>query len=102
MPEYIFAYHGGEMPETEEEGAKMMERWNIWMQGLGDALVEPGNPVGKSWTVSADGVEANGGSNPLSGYSVVSAESMEAAAEMAKGCPHVDSGTVELAEIIPM
>ena len=102
MPEYIFAYHGGEMPETEEEGAKMMERWNVWMQGLGDALVEPGNPVGKSWTVSASGLETNGGSNPLSGYSVVTAESMEAAAEMAKGCPHMDSGTVELAEIITM
>lgn len=102
MPEFVFAYHGGEMPETPEEGAKLMERWNIWMQGLGDALIEPGNPVGKSWTVSANGVEHNGGSNPLSGYSVVSADSMEAAVAMVKGCPHLDSGTVELAEIIPM
>lgn len=102
MPDYILAYHGGKMPETPEEGAKLMERWQAWLGGLGDANVEPGNPVGKSYTVSSSGVEDNGGSNPLSGYSIVKADSVEAAIELSKGCPHLDSGTIEVAEIIPM
>ena len=68
---------------------------------MGSAVVEIGNPVGMSKTVSADGVEDNGGSNPLSGYSLVSADTIEAAVELAKGCPIVtNEGSVEVAEAI--
>jgi len=102
MPEFIFAYHGGKMPETEEEGAALMARWQTWIDGLGDAMTNPGNPVGMSKTVSADGVADDGGSNPLSGFSVVRAQSMDAALDMTKGCPHLDGGTIEVAEIIEM
>ena len=102
MTNFMLAYHGGKMPESPEEGARLMARWQAWIDGLGDANVDPGNPVGKSWTVSAGGVEDNGGANPLSGYSVVKADNVEAAIELAKGCPHLDTGTIEIAEIIPM
>lgn len=103
MPNYIFAYHGGSKPETPEEGAEMMARWNAWLEGLGDAAVNPGNPVGMSKTVSADGVADNGGSNPLSGFSVVKADTMEAVIEMAKACPFVETGgTIEVAEMMEM
>ena len=102
MPNFIFAYHGGKRPESPEEGAKFMERWRAWMGGLGDAAVNRGNPVGKSKTVSASGVSDDGGSNPLSGITVVSANSIDEAIEMAKGCPHLDHGTIEVAEMIEM
>ncbi len=102
MSNYIFAYHGGKMPENPEEGAKLMARWKAWMESLGDSLVIPGAPVGKSKTVSADRVADDGGSNPLSGYSVVKADSMDAALELAKNCPHVDHGTIEVAEEMKM
>lgn len=104
MPEFIFAYHGGKTPESPEEGEKVMAAWQAWMGGMGAALVQPGAPVGLSKTVSSDGVADDGGANPLSGYSVVSAADIAAAAEMAKGCPMVvdGSGSVEVAEIIPM
>jgi len=102
MTQFIFAYHGGKKPETPEAGAKLMERWKAWMGGLGAALVNPGAPVGMSKTVSAGGVVDNGGSNPLSGYSVVEADSIEAAIKMAKGSPHLDHGTIEIAPIIDM
>jgi len=87
MTNFMLAYHGGKMPESPEEGARLVARWQAWIDGLGDANVDPGNPVGKSWTVSAGGVENNGGANPLSGYSVVNADNVEAAIELAKGCP---------------
>ncbi len=102
MSNYIFAYHGGKRPETPEAGAELMARWKAWMGGLGDALVNPGNPVGKSKTVSSGGVSDDGGSNPLSGFSIVKADSMDAALEMAKGCPHLDHGTIEVAEAMEM
>jgi hypothetical protein len=72
------------------------------MAGISDAVVNPGAPVGMSKTVSSGGVADDGGSNPLSGYTVVKADSIEAAIEMAKGCPHLDHGTIEVAPLMDM
>jgi hypothetical protein len=103
MAQFFFAYHGGSMPETKEEGERVMALWGAWMGGLGDAMLDGGNPVGMSVTVDANGVMDNGGSNPLSGYTIVEADSIEAAAEMAKGCPIIgNGGSVEVAPIIQM
>ena len=103
MPKFVFAYHGGSMPETEEESAQVMAAWGAWMGGIDDALADPGNPVGPSKTVTAGGVEDNGGANPLSGYTLVNADSIDQAVAMAKGCPILDSGgSVEIAEAIEM
>ena len=79
MPDYIIAYHGGKKPESPEEGAKHMAKWKAWVGGLGDAVVNPGTPLGMSKTVSADGVSDGGGPNALTGFSVVKADSMDAA-----------------------
>lgn len=103
MSKYLFVYHGGSMPETEEEGAKVMAAWGAWMGGLGAALVDGGAPVGMSNTVSASGTVDGGGANPASGYSIVEAASADAACEMAAGCPiNGSGGSVEVAEILPM
>ena len=102
MAQFIFAYHGGKMPETPEEGQALMARWQAWLGGLGDAVVNPGNPVGKSKTVSSSGVTDDGGSNPLSGFSIVSADDIDGAISLTKGCPHLDHGTIEVAEVIEM
>lgn len=104
MPDFFFAYHGGGTPETPEEGAKAMAAWQAWYGSMGDAVVNPGAPVGMSRTVSADGVADNGGANPLSGYTVVKADSIDAACDMAKGCPLVadGSGSVEVAPVVEM
>lgn len=104
MPNFVFAYHGGGMPETPEEGQKMMAAWTAWYGAMGDKVVDGGAPVGMSKTVSKSGVVDNGGSNPLSGYTVVSAATIEDACEMAKGCPMVadGSGSVEVAPVHEM
>ncbi|WP_164116460.1 YciI family protein [Sphingorhabdus sp. Alg239-R122] len=102
MPKYIFAYHGGKPPETPEEGEKVMAAWGEWLGGMGDAVVDGGNPAGPSKTVSASGVADDGGANPLSGYSLVNAPDMDAAIEMAKGCPVLNHGTVEVCEAVEM
>ena len=103
MPNYVLAYHGGKTPESPEEGAKQMAKWNAWVGGLGDAVVNPGTPLGKPKTVSSGGVSDDGGSNPLLGFSILKADSMDAALEMAKACPTLEiGGTIEVAEVMEM
>ncbi len=103
MSEYIIAYHGGKKPESPEEGARHMAKWKAWVSDLGDAVVNPGTPLGPSKTVSSDGVADDGGPNPLSGFSIVRADSMDAALEMAKACPTLDlGGTLEVAQVMKM
>ncbi len=102
MSQYIFAYHGGNMPENPEEGAKHMAKWEAWVGGLGTAVVNPGTPLGKSKTVSSSGVADDGGANPLLGFSIFEADSLDAAVEMAKGCPYLEFGTIEVAEVKEM
>ncbi|TCK99949.1 hypothetical protein BXY66_3655 [Shimia isoporae] len=104
MPKFMFIYHGGGRPETPEEGEKVMAAWMKWMEGIGSDMVDPGNPAGLSRTVSVDGVSENGGSNPVSGYTLVNAPDMDAACAIAKGCPILEGGkgTVEVAEAMDM
>lgn len=103
MTKFVFAYHGGKAPESPEEGAKVMAAWQAWFGALGEAIVDGGNPVGPSKTVSASGVADNGGPNPLSGYTLIDAADIDAAVDHAKGCPILqDGGSVEVAEAIEM
>ena len=47
-------------------------------------------------------VKDGGGSNRLTGYSVVEADSIEDAIEMAKTCPHLNYGTIDVGEVMEM
>lgn len=104
MPEFIFAYHGGKTPQSPEEVEREMAAWGAWFESMGTAVVIPGNPVGQSHTVTRDSVVQDGGANPISGYTVVKADSKDAAIDLAKGCPMVKDGTgsIEVAEIHEM
>ena len=104
MAKYIFVYHGGKAPESPEEGQKVMAQWMAWFGEMGDAVVDGGNPLGMSKTVSAGGVADDGGANPASGYTIVNAADMDGAIALAKGCPMVvnSEGSVEVAECMDM
>jgi hypothetical protein len=96
---YLLVYHGGSMPQSPEEGAQVMKAWTDWFSVLGSAVVDGGNPVSQVRTVAANGTVSNGGVNPSSGYSVLKADSLDAAVELAKGCPVLAGGaSVEVAE----
>ena len=103
MPNYVFAFHGGKKPDTPEAGAEMMQEWMTWMEANREQFVDIGHPVGMSKTVSASGVEDHGGPNPLSGYSIIKADTIEAACDLAKSCPHLNyEGSIEVAEAMEM
>ncbi|MGI9200249.1 MAG: hypothetical protein ACR2QL_04270 [Woeseiaceae bacterium] len=103
MPNYIFAYHSnGIMPKSPEEGAAHMERYKAWLDGMGDAVVNPGTPLKDSKTVSADGVEDGGGPNPIMGFTEVVANDIDDAVKMAQESPFLEMGTIEVAQIVKM
>ena len=98
MGKYVFVYRGGTRPASEAEGARVMEAWMSWFGTLGAAVIDGGNPFGASTAVASDGssVAATAG---LGGYSILSADSLSAAATLAKGCPILSAGgSVEVYE----
>lgn len=99
MPHYLFAYHGGKTPETPEETEVEIGCWQSWFDSIGDTIIDLGNPVGMSKTVSAAGVSDDGGPNPLSGYTIIQTSTFDKAIELAKACPIIGSGSIEVAEI---
>ena len=104
MAKFLFVYHGGSVPQTEEEIQQVLAAWNGWLGGLGASAIDPGNPVGLSHTVHPDGsVTADGGANPASGYGIFEASDAGDALAKAKGCPILEAGgSVEVAQIHEM
>ena len=100
MAKYLLVYHGGSMPEGEEAQAKVMAAWGTWFQTLGSALADGGNPVSQTKTIGSGGaVSDGGGANPATGYSLIEADSLDAAVNLAKGCPVLGGGaSIEVAE----
>ena len=104
MAKFLFVYHGGSKPETEEEIAQAMDAWGQWFGAMGSAVIDGGNPVGMSKTVLSDGsVVDNGGANPTSGYSLIEATDIDEAVAKAKDCPIREvGGSIEVAEAFDM
>jgi hypothetical protein len=102
MANYLLAYTGGGMAQTDTEREAAMAAWGGWFAQMGPAVVEVGNPVGASASVSASG--ANGAATSgLSGYSVISAQSLDEATALVKDCPVLEhGGKVDVYETIPV
>ena len=100
MGKYLLIYHGGSQPETKEAGKDVMAAWMKWFETLGPAVADVGNPVSQTRTITGGGaVAGGGGANPATGYSLINADSLDAAAHLAQGCPHLRAGgSVEVCE----
>ncbi|MBV9380402.1 MAG: hypothetical protein JOY82_18785 [Streptosporangiaceae bacterium] len=98
MSKYVLAFRGqpGGVPSPEAEQA-----WGAWFGQLGPAIADPGNRVGATRTMPA----AHGGDPAtavLTGYVVIEASDLDAAAKLAAGCPGLADGVdVEVAEVVP-
>lgn len=91
MANFVLLYHGGGMPDSDEERAKSMADWGEWMKQCGDSLVDPGNPCSNAKAVNKDGVSEISGDR-VTGYSILKADSIEQAIEAAKMVPLVVDG----------
>lgn len=103
MPKYVFAYHGGSMPDDPAEQQRIMGQWESWFGTMGDAVVDGGNPVAAVRVVNADGSVTDGAEGAISGYSLITADDFDGALSHAKGCPILEGGgSVEVGEAIEM
>lgn len=103
MGKYVLAYRGGGMGATPEEQEQAMNQWMTWFGGLGEAIVDAGSPFGPAATIASNGTVHDGGSSTLSGYSIITADSLEDACNKAKGCPVLSSGgDLEVYESLPI
>jgi len=87
MTDYLFLYSGGKMPETESEQADVMKAWGVWMENLGAAMKDGGNPfTPQAKTIDTSG-KVSDGPAAASGYSIIQAKSLDDAVKLAKDCP---------------
>lgn len=105
MANFVLLYSGGSMPETQAEQAQVMQAWGAWFGKIGSALVDGGNPftpVAK--TIDKNGKVSDGPVGTLAtGYSIIKADSLDAAVALAKGCPvFLGGGQISVYETFPV
>lgn len=100
MNKYLLVYRGAVKPQ---DGKQHMSDWMSWVHGMGDAMLDPGLPVGPAKTLTANGVTDTQSTSPISGISVIQAVDMHAALDLVKSCPHLNiGGSIELSEAMNM
>ena len=94
MANFVLLYSGGSMPETQAEQAAVMQAWGAWYSGLGSAVVDGGNPfTPKAKSIASNGTVSDGPVGTMaSGYTIIKADSLDEAVEMARGCPVLQGG----------
>jgi hypothetical protein len=88
---------------TPEQQKKGMEGWMKWMDAYKASLVDGGAPLGKTKRVDSKG--ASDTTNEVGGYSIIQAESADAATRMfGKDQPHLQmpGAWIEIIEIMPI
>jgi hypothetical protein len=104
MANYVFVYSGGKGVSVDEaERTAQYAQWGRWFEALDSAVVDGGVATGTAKTVGPGGSISDCGSRGITGYSIVSADSLDAAVELAKGCPVLEiGGAVDVYEAIAM
>ena len=92
------------LPEAERRAReqKGMAAWKAWAEKH-HAAIEMGGPLGKTKKVGQHGIEDI--SNPMGAFTVVRADSHEAAAKLFEDHPHFTifpGETIEIMPILPM
>ena len=97
MTTFLFTYRA---PANYVRGtAEDVAAWTAWFDSMNAAVVNIGNPVAESATVGDCGNKVL----PLDGYSLITADDLDAALAMAKGCPLMSrDGNVEVGSLLDL
>jgi hypothetical protein len=84
MKKFLFLAHG---PMDRSPEAQQAHRH--WWMSIQDHVVDSGNPLFNGRNVAADGVvsEVTPDMAPVTGYSLIQAESLDAAIALLRDCP---------------
>lgn len=107
MTKYMMVYKGEATAMedmTEEQGAAVLAGWTAWMEKVGSALSDVGTPFGPGASVVDDGTE--GMAQSLTGFSIVEADSLDAAKGLTNGHPYLSEGkgdyAIDVFEMLPV
>jgi hypothetical protein len=94
MAKFVFSYR---MPEDYRPGRPdSIASWTAFFAGMGDHVVDRGQPVSEAAELGHCGAGTR-----LGGYSLISADDLEAAVKLAKGCPALAEGAgVQVGQLI--
>ena len=87
--------------KEQEKGG--MDGWMTWVRKNEASIVELGSPLGKTKRINAKGISDT--QNEMTAYTIVQAESHEAAAELFANHPHFmifPGDSVEIMECLPI
>src|SRR6266481_4753996 len=108
MADFLYVFRGGGYQQlSPEQMQKHMQAWGTWIGELsnrgqfkgGDPLEPAGKQVKGKKKIVVDGPFAEA-KDLIGGYLLVTADSLDAAVELARGCPSLDlDGTVEVRPI---
>lgn len=102
-PDAMAGWQALDATERQRREAEGMQAWKRWVEDNAKAIVDNGAPLGKTKRVTKDGIADT--RNNLAAYTVVQAESQEAAARLFEGHPHFTifpGDGVEIMECLPM
>lgn len=95
MAKYVLAFRG-QPDRTPAAGED--EAWGAWFGSLGAAVIDAGHRVGQVRTLPAAGA-GDPAAMVLTGYVVITAGDLQAATDLARGCPGLRAGvSVEVGE----
>lgn len=106
MPRFMMVYKGEATDladMSEEQAAEVAAKWGQWIQSVGSALVDVGTPFGPAASYVDDGT--TGSAVPLSGFSIVEADNLDAAGALTAGHPYLSEGkgdyAIDVYEMMP-
>jgi len=86
--------------ELQKKAQEGIAAWKAWVEQHEQALVTMGGPLGKTKKISASGIENI--SNAMGAFTLVRAESHEAAAKLFENHPHFTHFPGESVEVMPV
>jgi hypothetical protein len=107
MSKFILLYNGPATPPEQmdkEVVEKIMGAWKTWMEKVGPAMLDMGQPMANGRAVVDDGSDKV--PLELSGYSIIEASNMDEAVKLVEGHPFLSDKTgrfsVEVFELMPV
>jgi len=93
MSRFVFIYHAPAMPAevqpSDDDAKAMMDAWQAWAGKVGDGLVDFGTPLAGGIRVTKDGTFPS--ERQVAGYTIIEAADLDAALELARIHPHLNT-----------
>jgi hypothetical protein len=87
MSKFLVTYHGGGMPSDPEQAQQAVAAFGAWLGRAGKAVLDPGAPLRIATKVGSGSTD-----DPIGGYSVIEADSVDGAVSILESHPFVSRG----------